>query len=68
MGAKGREGKARRQLVLTSARAGPNGAELLVRMEFSRNADGSVRQAGSRSADHGQTWQPRYDYTYRPAR
>ena len=55
------------KMVLTGNRPGPNGAEFLVRMEFTRNADGSVRQVGTRSADHGQTWQPRYDYTYRPA-
>jgi hypothetical protein len=56
------------KMVLTGTRPGPNGAEFLVRMEYSRNSDGSVRQVGSRSADHGQSWQPRYDYTYRPAR
>lgn len=56
------------KMVLTGTRPGPNGAEFLVRMEFSRNADGSVRQVGTRSADHGQSWQPRYDFTYRPAR
>jgi hypothetical protein len=56
------------KMVLTGTRPGPNGAEFLVRMAFSRNPDGSVRQVGTRSADHGRTWQPRYDYTYRPAR
>ena len=55
------------KMVMTGARTGPNGAEFLVRMEYSRNPDGSVRQVGTRSPDHGQTWQPRYDYTYRPA-
>jgi len=56
------------KMVLTGTRPGPNGAEFLVRMEYSRNPDGSVRQVGTRSADHGATWQPRYDFTYRPAR
>jgi hypothetical protein len=37
------------------------------RLAADRNPDGSVRQVGTRSPDHGQTWQPRYDYTYRPA-
>ena len=55
------------KMVLTGTRPGPNGDEFLVRMEFSRNPDGSVRQVGTRSADHGATWQPRYDFTYRPS-
>ena len=54
------------KMVLTATRSGPNG-EFLARMEFSRNPDGSVRQAGSRSTDHGATWQPTFDFTYRPA-
>jgi hypothetical protein len=56
------------KMVLTGTRPGVNGAEFLVRIEYSRNPDGSVRQVGTRSADHGQTWQPRYDFTYRQAR
>jgi len=56
------------KMVLTGTRPGQGGAEYLVRIEFTPNADGSVRQVGTRSADHGRTWQPRYDFTYRPSR
>ena len=55
------------KMVLTATRTGPNGAEILVRMEYSRGEDGSVRQLGTRSTDQGRTWQPSYDFTYRPA-
>lgn len=37
------------------------------RLTFTRNPDGSVRQHGQASADHGRTWVDRYDFTYRPA-
>ena len=36
-----------------------------IRMEYSRNADGSVRQHGLQSADNGMTWQESFDFTYR---
>jgi len=36
-----------------------------IRMEYSRNADGSVRQHGFQSADNGATWQESFDFTYR---
>jgi hypothetical protein len=29
---------------------------------------GTVRQVGETSMDGGRTWQPYYDYTYRPRR
>jgi len=38
-----------------------------VRMTFTRNADGSVRQHSDLRSDGGD-WTERYDYTYRPAR
>jgi len=38
-----------------------------VRMTFTRNADGSVRQHSDQRIDGG-PWTERYDYTYRPAR
>ncbi|HSV20020.1 MAG TPA: hypothetical protein VLR71_16520 [Casimicrobiaceae bacterium] len=38
-----------------------------VRMTFSRDADGSVRQYSDQSLD-GTQWIERYDYTYRPAK
>ncbi|MCB2067601.1 MAG: hypothetical protein KDE15_13295 [Erythrobacter sp.] len=38
----------------------------LVRMTYTPNADGSVRQHGDASGDHGVTWEPNFDLTYRP--
>lgn len=43
------------------------GQDALVRMRYTREAGGSVRQLGEVSTDNGQTWQPSFDYTYRPA-
>lgn len=43
------------------------GQDGLVRMTYSRNPDGSVRQLGEQSIDHGLTWQPSFDFTYRRA-
>ena len=40
----------------------------IVRMSYSRNADGSVRQFGEQSTDEGKTWTPNFDFTYRPAK
>ncbi len=42
---------------------GPGDA--LVRIEYTPGADGSVRQKGEQSVDHGLTWQPNFDFTYR---
>jgi hypothetical protein len=39
----------------------------LVRISYSKNADGSVRQFGEQSTDDGQTWATSFDLTYRPA-
>lgn len=39
-----------------------------VRMTFTPNPDGSVRQYSDTSTDAGRTWRFRYDYTYRPSR
>jgi hypothetical protein len=39
----------------------------MVRMSYSKNGDGSVRQFGEQSADEGKTWSPSFDFTYRPA-
>lgn len=36
-----------------------------VRTTWSRNADGSVRQHGEQSTDHGLTWTTSFDFTYR---
>jgi hypothetical protein len=34
-------------------------------MTYTANPDGSVRQFGEASTDHGLTWQPNFDFTYR---
>lgn len=39
----------------------------LVRISYSRNEDGSVRQFGEQSTDEGKTWATSFDLTYRPA-
>jgi hypothetical protein len=39
----------------------------LVRMTYSRNADGSVRQLGEQSRNRGRSWRPAFDFTYRPS-
>ncbi|MCM8556735.1 hypothetical protein [Sphingomicrobium sediminis] len=44
--------------------AGP-GQHRFVRMTYFRNADGSVRQLGEISSDHGMTYTTGYDLTYR---
>ena len=38
-----------------------------VRMTFTPNPDGTVRQYSDISADGGRTWRLRYDYSYRPS-
>jgi hypothetical protein len=39
----------------------------IVRMTYSKNADGSVRQFGEQSTNEGKTWKPSFDFTYRPS-
>ena len=56
----GCDGKA---MVISGKWGGP-----LVRMSYSKNADGSVRQFGEQSTDDGKTWSPSFDFTYRPAK
>ena len=46
--------------------SGPNGEDGLTRMTYSRVEGGAVRQFGEFSADHGLTWQPSFDFIYRP--
>lgn len=57
----GMEGEA---MVLTGAWRNPDGTPNLTRMTYTRNADGSVRQAGTVSTDNGRTWRPSFDFTY----
>ena len=54
-------------MVLTGPWAGPNGGVGLVRMRYTRAANGAVRQHGQVSTDNGTTWTNSFDYTYRPA-
>ena len=50
-------------MVITGKWGGP-----LVRMTYSKNADGSVRQLGEQSTDEGKNWSPSFDFTYRPSK
>ena len=56
----GWDGKA---MVITGKWGGP-----LVRMSYSKNDDGSVRQFGEQSTDDGKSWTPQFDFTYRPSK
>lgn len=49
-------------MVITGKWAGP-----LVRMTYSQNPDGSVRQFGEQSTDDGKSWKPSFDFIYRPS-
>jgi hypothetical protein len=42
------------------------GRSATVRMTYTLNPDGSVRQFGEASLDHGVTWQSSFDLLYRP--
>lgn len=42
------------------------GKDALVRMTYTRREDGSVRQHGEASTDHGISWQTNFDLIYRP--
>jgi hypothetical protein len=46
--------------------SGPNGENGLTRMTYSRAEDGAVRQSGEFSANQGLTWQPSFEFVYRP--
>jgi hypothetical protein len=50
-------------MVITGKWSGP-----LVRMSYSKNPDGSVRQFGEQSTDEGKNWSPQFDFTYRRAK
>jgi hypothetical protein len=59
------------RMVLTAEqpRPGTGGAVRLVRMTFTSNPDGTVRQYSDSSDDGGVQWQLRYDFLYlRPGR
>ncbi|MDA0819775.1 MAG: hypothetical protein O3C52_05905 [Proteobacteria bacterium] len=44
----------------------PGALHTLVRMSYTVNEDGSVRQFGEPSTDHGVSWQSAFDFTCRP--
>jgi hypothetical protein len=46
---------------------GGPGKDAWMRITWTRNGDGSVRQSGYQSDDHGVTWTEAFDLTYRPA-
>ncbi len=56
------------KMVLTGNWAGINGPgkDALVRMTYSKNVDGSVRQHGEQSTDFGLSWSTSFDFTYHP--
>ncbi|WP_265529652.1 hypothetical protein [Sphingomicrobium marinum] len=56
------------QMVMTGwwANFGGPGQHRFVRMTYTLNEDGSVRQLGEVSADHGATFTTGYDLIYRP--
>jgi|KBSSwiStaDraftv2_1062776.scaffolds.fasta_scaffold314044_3 hypothetical protein len=49
-------------MVIQGKWAGP-----LVRISYSKGADGAVRQFGEQSTDDGKSWSPSFDLTYRPS-
>ncbi|WP_379546552.1 hypothetical protein ACFCW2_11570 [Qipengyuania sp. DSG2-2] len=46
---------------------GGPGVDALVRMTYTAQEDGSVRQHGEASTDHGLSWATSFDFIYRPA-
>ncbi|MBB3763603.1 sialidase family protein [Sphingomicrobium lutaoense] len=57
------------EMVLTgwwAGYAGP-GNDRLVRMTYTKRDDGSVRQHGEISTDHGTSWSTGFDFVYSPA-
>jgi hypothetical protein len=56
-------------MVLTGYWADYNGpgGDALVRMTYTPQAGGAVRQHGEVSLDHGLTWEDGFDLIYRPA-
>jgi len=56
------------KIVLVGDWKGVNGPgkDAIIRMSYSKNPDGSVRQHGEQSTDHGLTWSTNFDFTYHP--
>jgi hypothetical protein len=56
------------KMVLVGDWKGVNGPgkDAIIRMTYSKNSDGSVRQHGEQSTDHGLNWSTHFDFTYHP--
>jgi hypothetical protein len=54
------------KMVLTGNWPQPGAPHTLIRMSYTKNEDGSVRQHGEASTDHGLSWQTSFDFIYRP--
>jgi hypothetical protein len=54
-------------MVLTGTWPSPDGKPRIVRMTYTPNPDGSVRQFGEASFDNGKSWSQDFDFTYRRA-
>lgn len=54
-------------MVLTGLWPSPGHDHQLIRMTYTKNARGVVRQLGVSSDDNGKTWQPSFDFLYSPA-
>ena len=53
-------------MVLTGNWPSPTAPQTLIRMSYTAKEDGSVRQHGEASTDHGLSWQTAFDLIYRP--
>lgn len=53
-------------IVLTGNWPSPGAPHTLIRMTYTPDADGNVRQHGEASTDHGISWQTSFDFIYRP--
>lgn len=53
------------KMILTGNWPTPSAPHQLVRMTYSKLDDGSVRQFGEASLDHGLTWATSFDFIYR---
>ena len=58
---------AKGRMVMIAQQPDPGGAGKirLIRLSFTHNPDGTVRQFSDYSDDAGRTWMCRYDYLYR---
>jgi hypothetical protein len=57
-----------KSMILTGTWPQPGHPTQMTRMTYTKLADGSVEQAGTSSDDGGKTWQPSFDFIYRPSK